>query len=132
VYYTTKEKRIMSDLHRPLEAYEKRELTKVSWITGHSNLADCLTKMQHNQTLESLLHTNHVAKNMAGWVDRTTVPQPETMDEGHDQLRQKKKESNLKSYRGTWESRICLNQFKIELTDFLGTQLIKEPVAATL
>lgn len=42
----TKQKRLMLDVHLLSEAYENREITKITWISGKSNIADCLTKNQ--------------------------------------------------------------------------------------
>jgi hypothetical protein len=67
---TTKEKRLMLDLHQLRESYERRELTKITWITGNSNPADCLTKIKHNNKLESVLLHNVIEIDMSGWIDR--------------------------------------------------------------
>lgn len=67
---TTKEKRLTLDLYLLREAYERKELTKISWITGESNPADGLTKIKHNGVLGALLAKTHVDLHAAGWVDR--------------------------------------------------------------
>jgi hypothetical protein len=93
---TTKEKRLMLDLHQLRESYERRELTKITWITGVSNPADCLTKIRHNGKLESLLLNNVIEIDMSGWIDR---PMPEEYDnyraEAQPLSRQKEKEANV-------------------------------------
>jgi hypothetical protein len=66
----TRERRLMVDLHLLREAYENREITRISWITGLSNPADGLTKVKHNGRLEVLLRSNAILIEAAGWVDR--------------------------------------------------------------
>lgn len=71
---STKEKRLMLDVHLVREAYENREISKILWISGASNLADCLTKVNHNGTLRQYLLTNSVDISCEGWVDRDIRP----------------------------------------------------------
>jgi hypothetical protein len=66
----TRERRLMVDLHLLREAYENREITRISWITGLSNPADGLTKIKHNGRLEILLRSNTILIEAAGWIDR--------------------------------------------------------------
>eukprot|EP00171_Calliarthron_tuberculosum_P002814 IDg2814t1 len=70
----TKEKRLMLDVHLLREAYERREITKITWIAGQSNIADCLTKIKHNGSLLTLQKTNQCYITIEGWVDRDLVP----------------------------------------------------------
>ena len=71
---TTRERRLMLDVHFLREAYELREITKITWISGQSNIADCLTKVCHNGTLYEFVKTNHLEINCEGWVDRDVEP----------------------------------------------------------
>jgi hypothetical protein len=91
--FTTKEKRMMLDLHQLRKSYERRELTKITWITGISNPADCLTKIRLNGKLESLLLNNVIEIDISGCIDR---PMPEEYDndsaEAQPLSRQKEKE----------------------------------------
>ena len=71
---STKEKRLMLDVHLLREAYESREISRILWITGDSNLADCLTKIKNNGTLFKYLTTNEVHICCNAWVDRDLRP----------------------------------------------------------
>lgn len=51
----TKEKRMQIDLQVLRQAYERREITNVVWITGESNPADGLTKINGNGHLKLFL-----------------------------------------------------------------------------
>ena len=70
----TQGKRLTLDIHLLREAYEKREITKISWISAEYNLADFLTKMRNNDSLTKLLGTNHFEVKTTGWIDRNLTP----------------------------------------------------------
>ncbi|KAI1008166.1 hypothetical protein K3495_g77 [Podosphaera aphanis] len=67
---TTREKRLMIDLKALRQAYERREIAEIIWITGESNPADALTKYGGNQALEQLINTNKVDLKAGAWVER--------------------------------------------------------------
>ena len=46
---TTHDKRLMIDITAIRQAYERREIAEVIWITGESNPADALTKHNGNE-----------------------------------------------------------------------------------
>eukprot|EP00171_Calliarthron_tuberculosum_P004994 IDg4994t1 len=71
---TTKEKRLMLDVHLLREAYERREITKITWISSNCNVADCLTKLKHNNSILQMLKSNRIAISCEGWVDRDILP----------------------------------------------------------
>ena len=71
---TTKEKRLMLDVHLMREAYERREITRVSWISSSCNISDCLTKVNHNGSLLSFVKTNRAKITCEGWIDRDLPP----------------------------------------------------------
>ena len=51
----TKEKRLMERFCVLSEAYERLESTKVTWISGARNVADCLTKRTYNRSVLKLM-----------------------------------------------------------------------------
>ena len=40
------------------QAYERRKITEVKWITSGDNLADAMTKAKPCQALKTLINTN--------------------------------------------------------------------------
>jgi hypothetical protein len=66
----TRERRLMIDLQTIRESYERREISKVTWITGVSNPAEGLTKIKHNGVLDEVIRTNYIDIQQEGWVDR--------------------------------------------------------------
>ena len=40
------------------QAYKRRKITKVKWISGNDNLADAITKAKPCQALKILIDTN--------------------------------------------------------------------------
>ncbi len=71
---STREKRLMLDVHLLREAYERREVTKITWISGLSNVVDPLTKRNGNGTLLQFVQTNQLDIHAEGWVDRDPLP----------------------------------------------------------
>lgn len=67
---TTREKRLMIDIMAIRQAYERREIAEVIWITGESNPADALTKFKGNNSLEQIIDTNKLNFKAAAWVER--------------------------------------------------------------
>lgn len=67
---TTKEKRLMIDILCLRQAYERRQITEVTWIEGASNPADALTKAKSSKALESMIEANEVIVKTMAWVER--------------------------------------------------------------
>jgi hypothetical protein len=67
---TTKEKRLMINIMALRQSYERRELTKIRWISGVDNLADAMTKSSPNKALQTFLDTNRLVVQVEGWVKR--------------------------------------------------------------
>ena len=57
---TTQEKRLIVDIIYLRQAYERREITKVKWIDGDTNLANSITKAKPLGALKLLLNINKV------------------------------------------------------------------------
>ena len=62
---TTQEKRLMVDLMCLRQAYERREITEIKWISGGSNLADAMTKSKSCNALTDLVDTNKLSLQVA-------------------------------------------------------------------
>ena len=62
----TKERRLILDVHLLREAYERREITKNSWIAGKSSIPDCLTKRKHNGFLLKAMTTHKIEIQLEG------------------------------------------------------------------
>lgn len=56
------------------EVYERREVTKVSWIASSNNIADSVRKICDNSALLNMIRTNYVDVTCEGWVDRDIRP----------------------------------------------------------
>ena len=67
---TTQEKRLIVDLMCLCQAYKRREITKVKWISGGSNPADAMTKVKLCQALKTLIDTNKLNLEVTEWVER--------------------------------------------------------------
>jgi hypothetical protein len=67
---TTQEKRLMVDLMCLRQAYERREITEVKWISGKDNPADAMTKAKPCQALKTLIDTNKLDLKVTEWVER--------------------------------------------------------------
>ena len=67
---TTREKRLMIDLIYIRQAYERREIAEVRWISGDSNPADAMTKFKGNKALDKIIETNRVDIKATAWVER--------------------------------------------------------------
>jgi hypothetical protein len=57
---TTQEKRLIIDIMCLRQAYKRREIIKVKWIKGDSNLANAITKSntKSSNALKRLIDTN--------------------------------------------------------------------------
>jgi len=60
----------MVDLMCLHQAYERREITEVKWISGEDNLADAITKAKPCQALKTLINTNKLNLKVIEWVER--------------------------------------------------------------
>ncbi len=81
----TTERRLLIDLSIIREACEKREITEVVWLSGDSNPADDLTKIdKRNGTLAKIISTNNFNPKIESCVDRyaTEVKPMEIAAEG--------------------------------------------------
>ena len=58
---TIREKRLIIDIIIIRQSYERRELSKIRWITSESNPADAITKSTANKALESLMSNNRLS-----------------------------------------------------------------------
>ena len=67
---TIREKRLMIDIMAIRQSYERRELSKIRWITSESNPANAITKSTANKALESLISNNRLSIKVQGWVQR--------------------------------------------------------------
>ncbi|KAI0998959.1 hypothetical protein K3495_g9241 [Podosphaera aphanis] len=67
---TTYEKRLMIDIMAIRQAYERREIAEVIWITGESNPADAMTKHKSNDALSQIIDNNKINLKAAAWVER--------------------------------------------------------------
>jgi hypothetical protein len=64
------EKRLIIDIICLRQAYKRREIIKVKWIKGNSNLADLITKSKPSNALKQLIDTNTILLNVKEWVKR--------------------------------------------------------------
>ena len=67
---TTQEKRLMVDLMCLRQAYERREITEIKWISGGTNPADAMTKSKPCSALKTLVDTNKLDLQVTEWVER--------------------------------------------------------------
>ena len=58
---TIREKRLIIDIIAIRQSYERRELSKIRWITSESNPADTIIKSTANKALESLMSNNRLS-----------------------------------------------------------------------
>ncbi len=66
-----RERRLQIDLELLREAYERREISSVVWISGSENPADDLTKTERrNGTLAKLLCTSVFHPETISWIER--------------------------------------------------------------
>ena len=62
---TTQEKRLMVDLMCLRQAYERREITEIKWISRGTNLADTMTKSKPCPALKLLVDINKLDLQVA-------------------------------------------------------------------
>jgi hypothetical protein len=52
------------------QAYERREITEVKWISGNDNPVDAMTKAKPCQALKTLININKLDLKVNEWVER--------------------------------------------------------------
>ena len=57
---TTQEKRLMVDLIYLHQLYKYKEIAKIKWIKGNTNLANFIIKLKVYNALKQLIDTNKV------------------------------------------------------------------------
>ena len=60
----------MVDLMCLRQAYKRREITEVKWISSRDNPADTITKAKLCQALRTLINTNKLNLRVTEWVER--------------------------------------------------------------
>ena len=60
----------MVDLMCLCQAYERREITEVKWISGGNNPVDAMTKAKPCQALKTLIDMNKLNLEVMEWVER--------------------------------------------------------------
>ena len=60
----------MVDLMCLCQAYKRREITKVKWISGNDNPADAMTKVKPCQALKTLININKLDLKVNKWVEQ--------------------------------------------------------------
>ena len=60
----------MVDLMCLYQAYERREITEVKWISGGNNPVDAMTKAKPCQALKTLINTNKLNLKVIKWVEQ--------------------------------------------------------------
>ena len=59
----------MVDLMCLRQAYKRREITKVKWISGNDNPVDAMTKAKPCQALKTLININKLDLKVNEWVE---------------------------------------------------------------
>lgn len=67
---STTEKRLMIDIRSVQEGYETQEISDMGLVRSEFNPADCLTKVAHNQVMESIMNLNYLQHPVEQWVFR--------------------------------------------------------------
>jgi hypothetical protein len=52
------------------QSYKRREIAKIKWIKGNTNLANSMTKSKAYNALKQLIDTNKVNISVIEWVKR--------------------------------------------------------------
>ena len=60
----------MVDLMCLRQAYKRREIIEVKWISSGNNSADTITKAKPCQALKTLINTNKLNLKVTEWVER--------------------------------------------------------------
>lgn len=69
------ERRLLADLAMAREAYERRDITDIVWISGTTNPADDLTKVeQRSGTLFKIMQPNRFHPEAQSWIQRDSSP----------------------------------------------------------
>jgi hypothetical protein len=66
----TQEKRLIVDLMCLHQAYKRREIMEVKWISGGNNPADAMTKVKLCQAFKTLININKLNLQVIEWVKR--------------------------------------------------------------
>lgn len=74
---TTTEKRLMVDILCLRQAYQRREIAEVRWISTATNPADCMTKQKGNGALRRLIDTSQLEVEVMEWVERGRIEEKE-------------------------------------------------------
>jgi len=66
------EKRLIIDIMCLRQAYKRKEIAKVKWIKGESNLINAITKSnsKSSNALKRLIDTNILQLDVEEWVER--------------------------------------------------------------
>jgi hypothetical protein len=67
---TTQEKRLMVNLIYLCQLYKHREIAKIKWIKGNTNLVNSITKLKVYNALKQLIDINKVNISVIEWVER--------------------------------------------------------------
>lgn len=68
---STQEKRSIIDTMALCEAFERKEINEVKWISGGSNPVDAMTKAKPCPALSNLIDSNKLDLHVEGWTERT-------------------------------------------------------------
>ena len=52
------------------QSYKRKEIAKIKWIEGNTNLANFMTKLKACDALKQLINTNKVNISVIEWVER--------------------------------------------------------------
>ena len=52
------------------QLYKCKEIAKIKWIEGNTNLANSITKLKAYNALKQLINTNKVNISVMKWVER--------------------------------------------------------------
>jgi hypothetical protein len=67
---TTREKRLMIDVMRLRQLYERREIIEIKWIHDYNNSIDFMTKVKASSVLKTIINENRINLNTTEWIKR--------------------------------------------------------------
>jgi hypothetical protein len=67
---TTRKKRLMIDVMRLRQLYERREIIEIKWIHDHNNSIDFMTKVKASSVLKTIIDENRINLDTTEWVKR--------------------------------------------------------------
>jgi len=70
----TSEKRLMIDIRAIREAYAERVISNIALIASEHNIADAMTKIGHNTSLDKLLQTSIIEHPIRQYVIERSIP----------------------------------------------------------